>query len=144
MKHLFSALIALCLALPLAARATGEAPKAKLLFVTTTGLEDVGTLSSSFRHAVAATKSKHVEDVVWIGYGRAIVAFDPTVEAVPASVREQAKAALASGVKLKVCAQALRKYGIDPEKVEPKAEVVANAIDEVARLVAQGYQVINY
>jgi len=144
MKHLFSALLLLCLALPLTAHAAGEAPKAKLLFVSTTGLEDLGTLSSSFRHAIAATRSQHVEDVVWIGYGRAIVAFDPTVEAVPASVREQAQAALTSGVKLKVCAEALRKYGIDPKKIEPKAEVVANAIDEVARLVAQGYQVINY
>jgi intracellular sulfur oxidation DsrE/DsrF family protein len=148
MTRFFSFLLAFgMLALPLAsfaADAPPAQPKAKLLFVTTTRLEDIGTLSSSFRHALAATKSEHVSDVVWIGYGRAIVALDPTVSAVPDSVRQHAAAAKAGGVRLVACAQALKKYDIDPAKLQPKAEVVANAIGEVARLVAQGYQVINY
>lgn len=120
------------------------APQGKLVFVSTTGLEDIGTLSSSFRHALAAKNSKHLSDVVWLSYGRAVVALDPTVSAVPASVRDHARKAKAAGVRLVACGQALRKYDIDPKKLDPMAEVVPNGIDELARLVAEGYQVIRY
>ena len=148
MTRFFGLFLALgMLAFPLASMAA-DAPapqrKAKLLFVTTVGLEDIGTLSSSFRHALAAKKSGHVEDIVWLGYGRSVVALDPTVGAVPDSVRQHAAEAKAGGVRLVACAQALKKYDIDPARLQPKAEVVANAIDELGRLVAQGYQVINY
>lgn len=120
------------------------APQGKLVFVSTTGLEDIGTLSSSFRHAVAAKKSKHLSDVVWLSYGRAVVALDPTVKAVPESVRDHARQAKEAGVRLVVCGQALKKYDIDPKKLVPAAEVVPNGIDELARLVAEGYQIIRY
>lgn len=120
------------------------APKGKLVFVTMTGPEDLATLSSSFRHALAAKKSGRLEDVVWLGYGRSVVAFDPSVKVVPADVRTHAEAARKGGVKLVVCAQALEKWGIDRKKLEPKAEVVENAIDELARLVSEGYQIIRY
>ena len=120
------------------------APQGKLVFVSTTGLEDIGTLSSSFRHALAAKKSGHLSDVVWLSYGRAVVSLDPTVKAVPESVRDYARKAKEAGVRLVVCGQALRKYDIDPKKLVPAAEVVPNGIDELARLVAEGYQIIRY
>lgn len=120
------------------------APQGKLAFVSTTGLEDIGTLSSSFRHALAAKKSGHLSDVVWLSYGRAVVSLDPTVKAVPESVRDYARKAKEAGVRLVVCGQALRKYDIDPKKLVPAAEVVPNGIDELARLVAEGYQIIRY
>jgi len=66
MTRLLSFLLALgMLALPVAAFAADARPtppKAKLLFVTTTGLEDIEGLSSSFRHALVATKSEHVAE----------------------------------------------------------------------------------
>lgn len=120
------------------------AKQGKMVFVANTGLEDLGTLSSSLRHAIAAKKSGHLSDVVWITYGRAIVALDPTVKAVPESLRKLAREAKAAGVRLVACASALEKYDIDPRKLEPAAEVVENAVTELARLVADGYAVIRY
>ena len=124
--------------------ADAPAKKGKLVFVATTGLEDVGTLSSSFRHALNAKKSGHLSDVVWLTYGRAVVALDPTVKAVPESVRRHARAAKQGGVRLVACEQALKKFDIDPNKLMPEAEVVANGVTELSRLVAEGYQVIRY
>ncbi len=118
--------------------------KGKLVFVATTGLEDVLTLTSSFRHAQGALESGHLESVVWLSYGRAVVALDPTVEAVPSSVRKAAAEAKAAGVKLVACATALKKFGIAPDRLQPDAEVVANGAHELARLVAEGYAVIRY
>ncbi len=148
MRRFVSFFFALALlALPFAAGAA-EAPapakKGKLVFVAMTGLEDTGTLSSSFRHALNAKKSGHLSDVVWLSWGRAVVALDPTVKAVPEGVREQARAAKEGGVRLVACAQALNKFGIDPAKLEPQAEVVPNGVTELARLVAEGYEVIRY
>lgn len=120
------------------------APKGKLVFVAMTGAEDLGTLSSSFRHAAAAKRSGHLEDVVWLSWGRAVVALDPTVSGIPADIRTQAEEAQRAGVRLVACGQALRKWGIDPATLSPKAEVVPNGIDELARLVSLGYQVIRY
>lgn len=119
-------------------------PKGRLVFVAMTGPEDAATLSSSFRHALAAKKSGHLEEVVWLAWGRAVLALDPTVSAIPADIREQAKAAREGGVRLVACGQALKKWGIDPKTLEPAAEVVPNGVDELARLVSLGYEVIRY
>lgn len=128
------------------AKAPADPParKGKLVFVAMTGPEDIGTLSSSFRHAMAAKRSGHLEEVVWLSWGRAVTALDPTISAIPADVRAQAVEAEKAGVRLVACGQALRKWGIDPSTLSPKAEVVPNGIDELARLVSQGYQVIRY
>lgn len=154
-RNLLLVLAALVLA-PLAAiaAAPSQAPQTtekkvparqgKLVFVATTGLEDIGTLSSSFRHAKTARESGYLSDVVWLTYGRAVVALDPTVKAVPESVRKEAEAAKAAGVRLVACGYALQKFDIDPKKLQPQAEVVDNGVAELSRLVAEGYQVIRY
>ncbi|RKH50159.1 hypothetical protein D7Y23_14205 [Corallococcus sp. AB050B] len=120
------------------------AHQGRLVFVSTTGLEDIGTLSSSFRHAKTAKESGYLSEVVWLTYGRAVVALDPTVKAVPEEVRMEARAAKAAGVRLVACGNALAKFGIDPKKLQPEAEVVDNGVAELSRLVAEGYQVIRY
>jgi len=129
-----------------AARSSESTPKAAtgLVFVANTGLEDVQTLSSSLRHAVGAKQSGHLDEVVWIVYGRAIVALDPSVDAVPASVRQQIVEAREAGVRLVACQQALDKFDIDPEVLPEGIEVVPNALTEVARLVAGGYALLRY
>lgn len=123
---------------------TTPVAKGKLVFVATTGLEDIATLSSSFRHAIVAKESGHLSDVVWLGYGRSVVALDPTVTAVPEEVRKAAAAAKAAGVRLVACGNALNKFGIDPKKLTPQAEVVPSGVSELSRLVADGYAVIRY
>jgi intracellular sulfur oxidation DsrE/DsrF family protein len=100
--------------------------------------------SSSFRHAKAARESGYLSDVVWLSYGRAVVALDPTVKAVPESVRKEAQEAKAAGVRLVACGNALAKFDIDPKKLQPQAEVVDNGVAELSRLVAEGYQIIRY
>lgn len=149
MNRSLLALLALLAIAPATALAAGPATpqparKGKLVFVATTGLEDVGTLSSSFRHARAAKESGHLSDVVWLTYGRAVVALDPTVKAVPQEVRKHAQEARAAGVRLVACGNALEKFDIDPKALQPQAEVVPNGVAELARLVAEGYQVIRY
>lgn len=103
--------------------------------MSTTGLEDLGTLSSAFRHAKNAKESGYLSDVVWLTYGRA---------AVPESVRKEAQEAKAAGVRLVACGNALEKFGIDSKKLQPQAEVVDNGVAELSLLVAEGYQVIRY
>lgn len=134
-----------CAALVLAnASAAAAEPAPAMVFVANTGLEDVQTLTSSLRHAKAAKESGHLSKVVWMVYGRAVVALDPKVGAVPESVPKLAKEAADAGVELVVCGQALAKYGIAPEKMAIKARVVPNAITELAKLVAEGAVPIRY
>lgn len=138
-------LVLMLLVVPLSAGAKDPpAPKGKLVFVAMTGPEDATVLSSSFRHALAAKKTGRLEEVVWLSWGRAVVSLDPRVSVLPAEVKEAAKAAHAGGVRLVACGQALAKWNIDPKKLEPKAEVVPNGVDELARLVSLGYEVIRY
>lgn len=153
MTRLFVLLFALLLALPGLALAQTPPPapsksqpvaKGKLVFVSTTGLEDIGTLGSSFRHAKAAKESGHLSDVVWLSYGRSVVALDPTIKAVPEEVRKLAAEAKAAGVRMVACGNALSKFGIDPKTLTPAAEVVPNGVGELSRLVAEGYAVIRY
>lgn len=146
LRNAFALLLTLALFAAPATALAKETPKAKgkLVFVATTGLEDIGTLSSSFRHAKTAKESGYLSDVVWLAYGRAVVALDPTVQAVPAEVRKQAQEAKDAGVKLVACGHALKKYGIDPKHLQPQATVVDQGVVELSRLVAEGYQVIRY
>ncbi|HLT30846.1 MAG TPA: DsrE family protein [Myxococcaceae bacterium] len=118
--------------------------KGKLVFVTTTGLEDIGSLSSSLRHAKTAAESGLLSEVVWLSYGRSIVVLDPSLSAVPENVRKLAKEAQAAGVRMVACATAIQKFGMNPKMLEPQAEVVPNGIHELARLVNEGFQIIRY
>jgi intracellular sulfur oxidation DsrE/DsrF family protein len=127
-----------------AAPAKEPVKKGKLVIAATTGLEDLATLTSSFKHAKNALESGYLEKVIWIGYGRSVVAFDPTVKAVPESVRQAAAEAKAAGVELVLCNTALQKFGIAPEAVEPKARIVPNGLTEVSRLIADGFEVLKY
>lgn len=151
MNTLIRSLLALTLLMtPMLAIASGpkvEAPpqkKGKLVFVATTGLEDIGALGSSFKHARIAQESGYLEKVVWLAYGRSVVAVDPTVKAVPDNVRTLAKEAKESGVELVVCGNALSQFGIDAKTIEPQARVVPQGVVELSRLVSEGYEVIRY
>lgn len=144
-------LLSLAVLSPAPASARGPAATAAparehtgLVFVANTGLEDIGTLSSSLRHAAAAKKSGHLDAVVWMVFGRAIVLLDPDVGAVPDGLKADLRAAQEAGVEIVACANALGKYGIDPARLDPGIRVVPNAMDELARLVADGYAVLRY
>jgi uncharacterized protein len=157
MNHLATLALTLCLlVLPTQAQAQprtampsgpqGQQPqqKGKLVFVAMTGMEDIVTLASSFRHAAMARQSGHLEEVVWLAWGRAVGSLNPKVAALPEEVRKHAAAAKAAGVRMVVCGHALRQYGIDPAALQPQVEVVEGGVVELSRLVAEGYQIIRY
>ena len=128
-----------------AAPAVAEArADAGLVFALTTGLDDVGTMTSAFRHAQVVQESGAVDSVTVIVYGRAIVVFDPAVTAVPAEVRTVMASARASGVRIVACETALEKYGITKETAASQAETVPQGIVEVARLAGLGHEVLTY
>ncbi len=146
-RSLLALTLLLIPALAVAAGPGSEPPpqkKGKLVFVTTTGLEDIGALGSSLKHARIAQESGYLEKVVWLAYGRSVVVVDPTVKAVPDNVRSLAREAKDSGVELVVCGSALSQFGIDPKTIEPKARVVPQGVVELSRLVSEGYEVIRY
>jgi uncharacterized membrane protein YedE/YeeE/intracellular sulfur oxidation DsrE/DsrF family protein len=120
-----------------------EREETGLVFALTTGPEDLGTLSSAFRHAKTARDSGVIEQVTVIVYGRAIVVFDPDV-ALPAEVRSLVSEARAAGVRIVACETALAKHGISPQAAAESAELVPQGIVEVARLVARGHEVLTY
>lgn len=124
--------------------ATEAREEAGLVFVLTTGLEDVGTMTSAFRHAQTVKESGAVDSVTVIVYGRAIVVFDTAVTAVPAEVRTVMANARASGVRIVACETALEKFGISKETAATQAETVPQGIVEVARLVRLGHEVLTY
>lgn len=126
------------------ASAARPAPQGAMLFIANAGLEDLHTLTSSIKHARAAKESGHLTEVVWMVYGRAILVLDPSIKAIPPGLRDDLAAAQAAGVRLVACGQALERFGIDPTTVQPKVEVVPNAMHEVARLVGQGYALLRY
>lgn len=120
------------------------AKKGKLVFAAMTGMEDMQTMSSAYRHAMVALKSGHLDKVVVLSYGRSAVVYDSTVKAIPDDVRKLAAQAQAAGVELVVCKNSLEKLGIDPASLQPKPRIVENAMAELARLVAEGYAVVSY
>ncbi len=128
-------------AAPAAPETRGEAG---LVFALMTGLDDVGKLTSAFRHAKTVKEAGVVDSVTVIVYGRAIVVFDPTVTAVPAEVRAQMTEARAAGVRIVACESALEKFGITKETAAGQAETVPQGIVEVARLVKLGHEVLTY
>ncbi len=120
------------------------APRGKLVFLLTTGLEDVQTMTASLRHAKIAKESGHLEDVVWLAYGRGVQALAGKMAARPAPVAAFAKEAQAAGVRLIVCRTALDHMGIPPETLDPRPEIVPMGVVKLAELVAQGYEVVRY
>lgn len=145
--------LAVALAGFLAAASAAEEPSAapgskghgKMVFVLTTGLEDLQSVNMAIRHAGMAMKSGYLDDSVLLVYGRSVQAFAKDVTAKPPQVAAAINEAKDAGARILICAEALKKFDIPKEKLEPGVdEVVPNAIFTLAELVSQGYQVIKY
>ncbi len=138
-------------AAPLAASASPSAPAAgpraprKLVFALATGLEDVQTMSSVFRHAKVAAEQKKLEGVVVLVYGRGVQAVDGALRARPPQTVALIREALAAGVKIQVCANALEHLGVARDKLDPEGlEVIPNAMVAMVDYVAAGAAVVRY
>ena len=128
-----------------AAAEPGSKGHGKMVFVLTTGLEDLQSVNMAIRHAGMARKSGYLDDSVLLVYGRAVQAFARDVTAKPPQVSSSIKEAKEAGARILICGEALRRFDIPREKLEPGVdEVVPNAIATLAELVSKGYQVVKY
>lgn len=124
-----------------------EAPRSErpLVFVLTTGLEDAQSMSSVFRHARGAARDGRLNEVAIIVYGRAIQAFDGTIQSRPAGLTESIRAAMDANVKIYLCAQAMERMGIAHQALDPvPTEVVPNAITKLIDYVIRDAAVVRY
>lgn len=123
----------------------GSKGHGKLVFVLTTGPEDLQAAASVFNHSVLAHQSGFLDDTVLLVYGRSVQLFDRNITAKPASIPQAIQKAKDAGVRIIVCAEALRKFDIPEDRLESGvAEVVPNTIPTLAELVSKGYQIIKY
>lgn len=132
-------------------KAEGETPgpgtkgHGKMVFVLTTGLEDLQSVNMAIRHAGMARKSGFLDDVVLLVYGRSVQAFSKDITAKPPQVAAAIKEAKEAGARIVLCGEALKRFDIPKEKLEPGVdEVVPNSIETLAELVSKGYQIIKY
>jgi intracellular sulfur oxidation DsrE/DsrF family protein len=123
----------------------GSRGHGKMVFVLTTGLEDLQSVNMAIRHAGMARKSGYLDDSVLLVYGRAVQAFSSDITAKPPQVAAAIKEAKEAGARIILCGEALKRFAIPREKLEPGVdEVVPNSIVTLAELVSKGYQVIKY
>lgn len=117
----------------------------KLVVVLTSGLEDLQAVNMAIRHSGMAKKSGHLDDVVLLVYGRGVQAFARDITAKPPQISKAIEEAKAAGVHIQVCAEALKKFDIPQDGLEPGVEeVVPNAIITLSELVSKGYQILKY
>jgi intracellular sulfur oxidation DsrE/DsrF family protein len=120
-------------------------PQGILLFVLTTGIEDIQSMNSVFRHAKTAAETQRLQEVVVLIYGRGVQALDGSMGARPAQTAQMVRDAMAAGVKVQVCAHALENMGVVPERLDPQpSEIVPNAIATLVDYVARGAAVVRY
>ena len=123
----------------------GSKGHGKMVFALTTGLEDLQSVNMAIRHAGMAKKSGFLDDSVLLVYGRGVQAFAKDITAKPPLVSVAIKEAKEAGARIIVCGEALKRFDISMEKLEPGVdEVVPNSIVTPAELVSKGYQVIKY
>lgn len=117
----------------------------KLVFVLTTGFEDLQENGMAIRQAKVAKESGFLDDVVLLVYGRAVQAFSKDVTAKPPQTTVAIKEAKAAGVRILICGEAIKRFNIPKESLDPQPEaVVPNAIVALSELVSKGYQIIKY
>lgn len=127
---------------PPAARARSDRA---LLFVLTTGLEDVQTMGSVFRHAKVAAEQHRLSEVAVLVYGRGVQAFDGDVSARPPQLLELIREAMAAGVRVVLCANAIEHMGVDRAHLDPTpTEIVPNAIVTLVGYVERDAAVVRY
>jgi len=131
---------------PAATTAAAAAPQSArtLVFALTTGLEDQQTVNMTFHQAKLAADEKKV-DVVVLVYGRAVLALDGAVGARSPMTPELVRAAMSSGVRVQICADAMMKLGVATDKLDPPGvQVVPTAIGALVDYVARGAAVVRY
>lgn len=114
-----------------------------LVFALTTGPEDMMRMSSPFRQARMVMEQHASDRATIVISGRAAVLLLPGYT-MPAELKTEFEAAKAAGVRIVACEHSLGRFGIPVEHARTLVEVVPAAILEIARLVGEGDEVLNY
>lgn len=123
----------------------GSKGQGKMVFVLTTGLEDLQSVNMAIRHAGIAMKSGYLDDSVLLVYGRSVQAFSKDITAKPPQVAAAIEEAKEAGARIVLCGEAIKRFDIPKEKLEPGVdEVVPNAIFTLAELASKDYQIIKH
>jgi len=124
---------------------TEAATERALVFVLNTGMEDAQTMSSVFRHARSAAGDGRLREVAVLVYGRGIQAFDGTIRRRPTGLTDSIREAMAAGVRIVLCAQAMDQMGVAREALDPlPSAVVPNVMTTLVDYVAAGAAVVRY
>jgi hypothetical protein len=122
----------------------GDRPD-KVVFLLTTGLENVHALDSLLQYAISAKKSGHFSEVAVLLDSRGGEMLSPNVKARPAQTAALAKQAKAAGVRFLVTAPGLEQVNLAAAELDPKPdEIVPDGGDRLAGLISQNYRVIHF
>ena len=122
-------------------------PNGKLIFMLTTGFEDLSEVRLCLEDIKAAKASGYLEDVIWLVRGRGVDALGRPegLLARPPVIIQLAREVKASGVRIIASTEALKQQQIPVASLDPTAtDLVDNTAMLMADLVSQGYQVIRY
>jgi uncharacterized protein len=123
-------------------------PNGKLVFMLTTGFEDLSEVRLCLEDIKVAKASGYVEEVIWLVRGRGVDALGSAAEGAltrPPVIIQLAREVKASGVRVIVSTDALQQQQIPVASLDPTAtDLVENTAMLMAELVSQGYQVIRY
>ena len=97
----------------------GSKGHGKMVFVLTTGLEDLQAVNMAIRHSGMALKSGYLDDSVLLVYGRAVQALSKEITAKPPQTAAFVKEASEAGVRVMACAEAMKRFGIAREDLVP-------------------------
>ncbi len=95
---------------PLPKAPAGRAPHGKLVFVLTTGFEDLQTANMMLKQVKLAKDAGYLEDVAVVVYGRGVQLFE-NIGARPQVTAQLIRTAQAAGVHFYVCSNALNQLG---------------------------------
>lgn len=127
------------------ATSSASVTKRSLVLALATGVEDVQTMTSIFRHARIAAEQKKLDEVVVLIHGRGIQAVDGALAVRPPQLTKMIEEAIAAGVKIQVCAHSMEQFGVQKEKLTPaNIEVVPVAMATMVDYVARGAAVVRY
>ncbi len=116
----------------------------RLVFVLSTGLEDVHKMNASLKGAITAKQTRLLEDVVWLACGRGVEAL-ASIGARPAETSNLLHQAQTAGVRILVCQGGLEARGLSSGQLDPQPDrTVPNGIVTLSGLLAQGYNAVQF
>ena len=122
----------------------GDRPD-KVVFLLTTGLENVHALDTLLQYAISAKKSGHLSDVAVLADSRGVEILAGNMGARPAQTAALAKQAKAAGVRFLVTAPGLEQINLAVADLDPKPdEIVPDGGDRLSGLISQNYRVIHF